>query len=138
MSKPRQSLGRWGEQEAARYLETRGYSLLAVNVRTPYGEIDLIARQPAGEPTGQASLPGTGMGSTIVFVEVKARSSRTFGDPEVSVNPRKQAHLLNAAQYYIQQHPEEDCAWRIDVIAIRRCGASLPPEIVHFVNALGI
>lgn len=132
MNNPRQSLGRWGEQEAGRYLEARGYTLLAANVRTPYGEIDLIARHPGGAHLGGVEGP------TTVFVEVKTRASLTFGDPEMAVNLRKQAHLLNAAQYYIQQHPQEGGAWRIDVIAIRRGKGGRPAEIVHFENAVGM
>ncbi len=121
---PRQSLGQWGEQEAARYLAGHGYEILEHNHRTPHGELDLIARLPAA--------------NTIVFVEVKTRSTRTFGYPEESVNPRKQAHLLNAAQYYIQQHPDLTCTWRIDVIAIQRARPGQPAQITHFENALGM
>lgn len=129
---PRQSLGRWGEKAAAHYLAERGYTILETNTYTPHGEIDLIAMLPAPEPPGPVEAP------TIVFVEVKTRSTRTFGYPEQAVNPRKQTHLLNAAQYYIQQHPREGCTWRIDVIAIRRSGQGKAPEIVHFENALGV
>ncbi len=125
MTTPRQSLGRWGEELAARYLAEQGYTILARNSRTPHGEIDLIASE--GEQAGTA---------TIVFVEVKTRASRSFGYPEVSVSARKTAHLIASAEYYIQQHPELRCAWRIDVIAIRRTGGG-PPEIVHFKNAVG-
>jgi putative endonuclease len=115
-------LGRWGEQEAASYLTGQGYEILERNHRTPHGELDLIARLPAA--------------NTIVFVEVKTRSTRTFGYPEASVDAGKQAHLLNAAQYYIQQHPDLTCNWRIDVIAIQRARQGGPAQITHFENAL--
>jgi putative endonuclease len=137
MTHTRQSLGRWGEEVAARYLQERGYKILNTNVRTPGGEIDLVAwleaPPPPNSPPGPAEPGGL---PTVVFVEVKARSTRTFGYPEESVNPRKQAHLLSAAQYYIQQHPELECHWRIDVIAIQRRGGGEAPEIVHFQNAI--
>lgn len=120
----RQSLGRWGENLAADYLQERGYEILAQNVRTPHGELDLVARHVAD--------------NVIVFVEVKTRATSTFGFPEEAVTPRKQAHLLNAAQTYIQQHPDSRCDWRIDVIAIQRIGRDQPAQIVHFKNALGM
>ena len=120
----RQSLGRWGESLAAAYLQERGYDILAQNYRTPYGELDLVARHAVA--------------NLIVFVEVKTRATSTFGFPEEAVTPRKQAHLLNAAQAYIQQHPDSRCNWRIDVIAIRRIGRNQPAQIVHFENALGM
>lgn len=112
-------MGRWGENVAAQFFIQRGFSILAHNVRTPHGEIDIIAQQ----------------GSLIVFVEVKTRSSTAFGHPETSITPRKQAHMLAAAQFYLQTHPELSGDWRVDVIAIQRCGGQ-PPEIVHFENAL--
>ncbi len=115
-----QTLGRWGEETAARYLTARGYRILERNLRTPYGEIDLLARQ----------------GGQLVFVEVKTRTSRAFGYPEEAVTPRKQAHLLSAAQHYLQMHPEQPADWRVDVVAVYRPAADLPPEITHFENIL--
>jgi putative endonuclease len=118
MSKQKQSLGRWGEEAAAAYLAVRGYEIVARNVRTEYGELDLIAKH----------------GVQLVFVEVKARSSKQYGEPEQAVTLLKQEHLANAAESYLQAHPHEG-DWRIDVIAIsRRAGSE--PEIVHFENAL--
>ena len=119
MSKARQAFGKWGEQRAAAYLAERGYQILEHNVRTPYGEIDLIARQQ----------------SILVFVEVKARHTTRFGYPEESVGVRKQAHLMESAAAYLLAHPEFGENWRIDVIAILdRPGAET--EILHFENAV--
>lgn len=121
MTTPAQRLGRWGERLAAAYLEQRGYTILAYNARTPYGEVDLVARQ----------------GAVTVFVEVKTRRSTAFGLPEASITPRKQAHLLAAAQSYLQTHPDLEGDWRVDAIAIRRTAVkNSEPEIVHFENAL--
>ncbi len=120
MSKPRQLLARWGETLAAERLVAQGYTILAQNVRTPYGEIDIVARDLA----------------FIVFVEVKTRSSTTYGQPEEAVTARKRAHLLASAQHYLQTHPELEGGWRIDVIAIRRQPPA-PLEFVHFENAIG-
>jgi len=131
MSTTRQSLGRWGETLAADYLLQHGYSIIDRNARTPYGEIDLVARQREG---GVVDI--TGEKWVTVFVEVKTRASRAFGLPEESVNARKQAHLLAAAQAYLQQHPELEGDWRIDVIAIQRYHPNQTPAIRHFENAL--
>lgn len=132
MSPARQALGRWGEARAAEYLEAQGYAIVERNLRTPYGEIDLVARRE------DAALSHSRMPAPItVFVEVKTRSSKTFGYPEESVTPRKQAHLLAAAQSYIQEHPELEGDWRIDVIAIQRERSKARPTIIHFENAVG-
>lgn len=125
----RQAFGRWGEDQAARYLVQRGYTLLARNVRTSYGEIDLIVQKDCE--------PGDPAGSRVtVFVEVKTRSSNAFGLPEEAITARKREHLLGAAQSYIQGHPDLEGAWRVDVIAIRRTGFGKAPEILHFEDAV--
>jgi len=122
MMNSRQSLGRWGENLAAEYLQAKGYSILDRNVRTPYGEIDLVAEldQPP----------------TLVFIEVKTRRSSTFGLPEEAVNFRKQTHLLSSVEYYLQQRPEYPGATRLDVVAIQRYKPDQPPIITHFENAI--
>lgn len=117
---PRQRLGKWGEETAARYLTALGHEILEYNYRTPYGEIDLITR----------------LDETIVFVEVKTRGSKILGMPEISVTARKQMHMLHSAEYYIQQHPQLSSTWRIDVIAIQHLGTGESPSIMHFENAV--
>lgn len=126
MSQSRQELGRWGEAHAADYLEQQGYTVIARNVRTPYGEIDLIVQQ-LSKVTDHETI--------TVFVEVKTRTSKTFGYPEEAITPRKQLHLVSAAQHYLQEHPDLDKNWRIDVIAIERY-PERSPIINHFENAL--
>jgi putative endonuclease len=124
----RQALGRWGETRAAEFLAAQGYTLVERNYRTPYGEIDLVVRREAAGP---------GERPEVVFIEVKTRRSATFGDPEVSVSSRKQAHLLASVQRYMQDHPDLDADWRIDVISIRRQAGHID-EIVHFENAVSL
>lgn len=119
MPDTRQSLGAWGEQIALRFLLDKGDRLLGRNVRTAFGELDLITERR----------------STIVFTEVKTRRSDAFGMPEESITAAKHTHLLRSAQAYLGDHPELDSAWQIDVIAIRK-QAGLRPQIVHFENAL--
>jgi len=131
MKTPRQSLGRWGESLAADYLSQRGYSILERNVRTPYGEIDLVARQAYASQRGDGPA-----GMVTVFVEVKTRSSVAFGLPEEAVTARKQEHMLAAALAYMQSHPELEGDWRVDVIAIQRSRSEPEPCITHFENAV--
>jgi putative endonuclease len=117
MRNRKQTVGGWGENVAAGYLEEHGYKVTARNVRTPYGEIDIVAEKE---------------GFTI-FIEVKTRTSRSLGPPEISVTPRKQEHMLAAAEYYTQQN--EIDYWQIDVIAV----VGIPgkrTEFTHFENAI--
>lgn len=117
MSNRNQKVGQWGENVAAMYLEERGYSVKGCNVRTPYGEIDIVAEKD---------------GFTI-FVEVKARTSRSFGPPEISVTPRKQEHMLAAAEHYAQENEIDH--WQIDVIAVEGKPGK-QPDFTHFENAI--
>ena len=98
----RRQVGAGGEELAARELMRRGYVIRERNWRCAAGEIDLVA----------------GQGDQVVFVEVKTRRSNRFGAPEESITPAKRAHLIAAAQTYLQEHHLEECAWRIDVVAI--------------------
>ena len=118
VTSPRKKLGQWGEMIAASYLTCQGYQILQHNIRTPYGEIDLLACQAGA----------------LVFIEVKTRASPSLGMPEASITPRKFSHMLFSAQSYMLDHPELSQAWRIDVISVLRRAAGQPPEITHFEN----
>ena len=124
MKTARQTLGKWGEDQAADFLMKRGYSIMGRNVRTPYGEIDLVARHM------------TANGEVIVFVEVKTRRSTAFGYPEEAVTRQKKEHLLSSAQAYLMEHPELAGDWRIDVIAIQQKQSGAAPAITYFENAV--
>lgn len=119
MSKHRQNLGKWGERKAASYLQNHGYIILDQNVRTGYGEIDIVSIY----------------GEMVVFIEVKTRESLVYGPPEVSVDERKSTKLIQSAMAYIQQHPNLENNWRIDVISIQKFTHG-HEEITHFKNAI--
>jgi putative endonuclease len=121
-----QELGRRGEKLAADFLSKQGYSILARNVHTPYGELDLVAEQR------DTSNPAENL---IVFVEVKSRRSQSFGYPEDSITANKREHLISAAQHFLQEHPGLGDDWRIDVIAIE-IYKNRAPIINHFENAI--
>lgn len=112
-------IGRKGEDAAVMYLIQRGFKLIGRNIRTEYGEIDIVAEN----------------NGNLVFVEVKARRSRKYGFPEEAINSIKQDHMINSALAYIQEKCEVDVNWRIDVIAINlRPGGK--HEIEWFKNAI--
>ena len=104
MNGENQVFGKQGEDDAAEQAVSRGYSVIERNYRTPYGEIDLILRSPENE---------------IVFAEVKARTSSSFGYPESAVDRRKKTHIIRSAYYYLEQNfPEEEIPWRVDIMAL--------------------
>ncbi|HLF00532.1 MAG TPA: YraN family protein [Anaerolineales bacterium] len=98
----RQMLGQRGEQLAADKLGASGYAIVERNYRCAEGEIDIVARH----------------GEVWAFVEVRTRRGRAFGSPEESITARKKAHLIAAAQSYLQAHNIADANWRIDVAAV--------------------
>ena len=134
MKTDKQALGKWGEQRAAEFLKRRGYEIIERNARTKYGEIDLVVSHSESDFSA-SDFASEEHKPVIVFVEVKTRSSMSFGYPEQAIDARKQEHMLSAALAYLQEHPQLGDDWRIDVIAIQRLPAS-PPEIVHFENVL--
>ena len=115
--KHNQRVGTWGEEIAAEYLTQQGFEIVTRNARTPYGEIDIIARQ----------------GDTVVFLEVKTRTSDKMGLPEDSITPRKRQHMLSAAEHYAMEG--EIDTWQIDVISIEG-KPGVKPKITYFENAI--
>jgi putative endonuclease len=120
MTRHNQIIGKWGEKTAEKYLADRGYSVVAVNHRTPFGEIDIIANDA----------------DVLVFVEVKTRSSTYLGNPEGSVTLRKQKHIIESAQFYMMNEDQEFDEWRVDVIAITGKPGDSNIDIQLFKNAL--
>ncbi|MDB5617946.1 YraN family protein [Tardiphaga sp.] len=89
------------ESRAAAMLLAKGYRILARRFRTPYGEIDIVARKR----------------NLIAFVEVKARA--TLDEAAYAVTPRQQARISDAAQAWLQAHPEQaEFELRFDVMMI--------------------
>ena len=99
----RREVGSRYEKLAARELAERGYEILALNYRCRQGEGDIVCRQ----------------GGVLVFVEVKYRSTGSFGAPSQAVDSRKQARIRHAAVHYMYAHgiaPDTPC--RFDVVGI--------------------
>ena len=115
-------IGRWGEEIAASYLTRKGYSIIDRNFYTSEGEIDLIALQVDNNER------------ILIFVEVKTRTSEKYGYPEEAITKKKWNHLIKAIERYLQNQPDHEESWQIDVIAILRLVEGQPPEIEHFEN----
>ena len=115
--KHNQRFGKWGEETATEYLKQKGNEIIGQNVRTPYGEIDIIARQ----------------GEVTIFIEVKTRTSNKMGLPEESITARKREHMIACAEHYAAEHEIDH--WQIDVVSIE---GKLESEsvITYFENAI--
>jgi len=113
-----QSFGKIGERAAAEYLKNSGYKIMAMNFRTRWGEIDIVARD----------------GDCLVFAEVKTRSDERYGAPEEAVTRTKQQHLVKAAQIYLSQTKQAHALWRIDVLALLKQNDGF--SVRHLQNAV--
>ena len=98
----RKELGRRGEELALRFLKKQGYRIIDRNYVCKLGEMDIIARER----------------DTLVFVEVKARTSTAFGPPQLAVNSSKQRQLSKVALSFLKENRLEDAKARFDVVAI--------------------
>jgi putative endonuclease len=112
-------LGRRGENAAARYLSRRGYVIVARGNRGAIGEIDLVAVE----------------GRTLVFIEVKTRTTQDAGHPADAVDAQKQRRLTRLALAYMKRHDLLENPARFDVIAITWPDKAGRPLIEHFQNA---
>lgn len=112
-------LGRRGENAAARFLARRGYIIVARGQRGQIGELDLVAVD----------------GRTVVFVEVKTRTTQDAGHPADAVDEAKQRQLTRLALAYLQRHDLLDAKSRFDVVAITWPADGRPPQIEHFPGA---
>lgn len=106
-----QKIGRNGEETAVLYLQAKGWQIITRNFRCPVGEIDIVAR----------------CGTTIVFVEVKARKSDYYGHPSEAVTRLKQLKIQRTAQTFFSTHKIRG-EFRYDIISV------LPTQIEHFEN----
>ena len=117
MGRENRQIGRRGELIAVKFLEEKGYEILETNRRTPFGEIDIVARRK----------------DLIVFVEVKTRASSSLGPPFLSVTRTKQRHLIRNALCYLKRRSGVYSDWRIDVVSIK-LNASCGPESIELIE----
>ena len=117
MPHSRQRLGTAGEDLACAALEKLGYRICERNYRTRSGEIDVVAMD----------------GDTIVFVEVKTKTSGDFGDPVEEVTPQKQRQIVSMGQWYHAFNCMPGTPCRFDVVAIDM--SMTPARITHYQDA---
>ncbi len=112
-----QELKVFGENAAAEHLAKAGLRIVCRNWRTRFGELDLVAFE----------------GRTLVFVEVKARSTRAFVDPALAVDHRKQGRLRRLAGAFLAiERPSYETV-RFDVVSV--VPGPRGPEVDHIPNA---
>lgn len=97
-----QVFGKKGEEEAEKYLINLGYKILNKNFRSRLGEIDIIAQDK----------------DTLVFVEVKTRSSVLWGQPAESIRRKKLNSIIKTSQYYLLLNKRTQASYRIDAIEV--------------------
>lgn len=109
-------LGNKGEDLACRFLEEKGYQIIIRNWRFGHHEIDIIAQNE----------------ESIIFVEVKTRSSNQWGNPEDFISKAQMRRIVEAADFYIKEY-NVDKEPRFDVLAIIDNGAEI--DIEYFDDA---
>jgi len=111
------ALGQWGETQAKGFLEKQGLALVERNFTCQSGEIDLIM---------------TDSDQTLVFVEVKTRTSEVHHAVESAITHAKKQRMTRAACYYVGIHDLSGRPLRFDVITI---SVSRAGDIRHYPNA---
>lgn len=111
-------IGSLGEQLAARYLLKLGFAILARNITSRWGEIDIIAQT----------------GTTIVFIEVKTRLSTTQGRAFEAFTTRKRQRMLRAVEYYCLTNHLYNAPCRLDLIAIQLAPDRSLIDLKHYEN----
>ncbi|MDP3998072.1 MAG: YraN family protein [bacterium] len=114
-------LGKYGEELAVKYLKSKGYKTIEQNFRSRVGEIDIIALS----------------GSTLVFVEVKTRSSEKYGPPEEAIGPWKIKSITRTAQFYKMLHPKLPDSLRIDAVLVELSPTGVVKRLEHLENISG-
>lgn len=114
----RKKLGTFGENLAVEFLKNRRFQVLCVNYRCRYGEIDIVAMER----------------NTLVFIEVKTRSSEDYGKGMEAVNYKKQKKIRRIAVNYLSENTLPFSEIRFDVIDIT-VNEKLPSRIEHIKNA---
>lgn len=118
MLKPNlQKLAKKGENLAYQYLTAKGYKIISRNFRSKLGEIDLIALDQ----------------NTLVFIEVKTRISKEFGEPEEAVTKYKIRSIEKTGEFFKSKFPHTPNLLRIDVISILLSDGNTP-QIKHIEN----
>jgi putative endonuclease len=118
---PRKLFGQAGESAAEEFLRHKGYRIVARNLRSSVGELDLVAED----------------GQVLVFIEVKARRTDAYGGAIYAVHQRKQEKVIRLAAQYLARHHIKDRLCRFDVVLLQGSNA-VAPQIEHIQNAFEV
>ncbi len=111
--------GAQGEQAAQQFLRRRGYTILATNWSSIYGELDIVAEYKG----------------TLVFIEVKTRRSSNTESALAGITAVKRERILKAVYQYLDENVlDRELPWRIDVVAVA-LGRKGPAKIAHVEDA---
>lgn len=110
-------IGKAGEAYASHYLRTKGYEILAVNLHTRYGELDIVSKK----------------NGKISFVEVKTRTQNDFGAPEESFSKKKYIRMKKTISKFFE-NAVQYTPWQIDVIAVQMNSFEEVTDIRHYKN----
>jgi len=117
---PKSELGEQGERIAQDHLRRKRYRILARNFKCVAGEVDLIARDR----------------DTIVFIEVKTRSSEQAFSPDFHISPFQRGQIERAARYFLMERSAQHRPCRFDIVTVVRPPTG-PVQVEHFENAFG-
>jgi len=117
---PHLEMGRWGEDQAKRFLKKTGYKVLAQRIHVGrHDELDLIVRRD----------------DTLVFVEVKTRRNENYGRPAAAVDRHKRLKLSRAAIRFLKGRKIHPPYLRFDIVEVIGTPGTLPSKINHIENA---
>lgn len=114
-----QAIGKQGEDVAVSYLQRNGYKIIERNFQKKHGDIDIVALD----------------GDTLVFIEVKARRSKSYGPAVEAITPWKIRALIQSAHLYKLLHPKLPESLRIDVVAIDYTETSPKIELIKNITS---
>ncbi len=112
---------RIGEKAAAEYLKKKGYKIIETNFRKGYGEIDIIALK----------------NKTLVFIEVKTKTSNKFGSPFEAITNFKMKTLIKTCHFYKLLNPKLPEEMRIDAVGVYLNYSEQVERIEHLENISG-
>ncbi len=110
-----------GEDLACEFLKKKGYKIIERNFRKGYGEIDIVCLK----------------NNTLIFVEVKTRTSTSYGTPIEAISYYKLKSLIKTAEFYAHLHPELPSTLRVDAVAVMLDNMGEIDSIEHMENISG-
>jgi putative endonuclease len=116
----RRDTGARGEELAVAYLKKQHYKILETNFRVRGGEIDIVAEKDR----------------SVVFVEVRTKTTVSFGSPGESITETKKRRLINASLNYLDLHNMHAMEWQIDFIGIDMDPSGKCVRLEHVQNAI--